>query len=143
MMMQSWMGSDFTNDDLVQEASIVEDYTHTLLGDTTMRDREAWVIEMTPRPEAPVVWDRVKAWITKEHYIQLRAEYYGEDGELVNTLVMEDIQQMGGRLLPKRWVMKPADEKDQQTVMTYESISFDIALQRSFFSLQNMKRVRK
>ncbi len=142
MMMQSWMGSDFTNNDLVQEASIVDDYAHTLLGDTAIRGYDSWVIEMEPKPEAPVVWDRVKAWIAKDTYIQLRAEYYGEDGELVNTLVMDEIEEMGGRMLPTRWTMVPADEENQKTIMTYESIAFDIDLPTSFFSLQNMKRVR-
>ncbi len=142
MMMQSWMGSDFTNNDLVQEASIVEDYTHTLLGDTTIRDYEAWIIKMQPKPEAPVVWEKVLVWVTKDNYIQLRSEYYGEDGELVNTLKMEEIQEMGGRMIPTRWVMIPAQEENQKTIMTYESIEFNTPIPNSFFSIQNMKRVR-
>lgn len=142
MMMQSWMGSDFTNNDLVQEASIVEDYTHTMVGDTTIRDREAWVIRMEPKPTAPVVWEKVMVWITKKTNIQLRAEYYGEDGELVNTLHMENIQEMGGRQIPTRWVMIPADEEGQRTIMTYESIEFNTDIPDSFFSIQNMKRLR-
>lgn len=142
MMMQSWMGSDFTNNDLVQDASVVEDYTHTLLGDTTLRGYDTWIINMVPKPQAPVVWENVKVWITKEKYIELRAEYYGEDGELVNTLVLEEIKELGGRVIPTRWIMTPADKKNQKTIMNYESIEFNVPIQDSFFSIQNMKRIR-
>ena len=90
MMLESWMGSDFTNDDLVKESSIVEDYTHRLLGREKVGDDEAYVIELIPKPDAPVTWARVVEWIRVKDYIPLRAEYYNERGEHVRTLLFSD-----------------------------------------------------
>jgi len=142
MMMQSWMGSDFTNDDLVRESSIVNDYTHEIIGDSAIGDRDCHLIESTPKPDAPVVWGKVMLWITKEDYLQLRGEFYDEDGELINILEASRIKEMGGRTIPALLSMVPVAKEDHRTVIEYISIQFDIDLSESFFSEQNMKRVR-
>lgn len=142
MMMQSWMGSDFTNDDLVRESSVVRDYTHELKGDTVLLDREAWKIELIPKEDAPVVWGRIEAYIAKEDYLHLRFHYYDEDDFLVNTMQLSEIKEIGGRTIPTRMEMIPADNPDQMTVIIYENLEFDIDISPAFFSIQNMKRIR-
>lgn len=142
MMSQSWMGTDFTNDDLVKESSIVEDYTHRLAGDSTIDGRVCSKVIMKPKPEAAVVWGEVRLWITKTDHLMLRAEYYDEYGELVNTMVAGEVQLLGGRLLPARMEMIPADKPGQKTVIQYRSIIFDQPLPEGFFTTQNITRVR-
>jgi len=142
MMMQSWMGSDFTNDDLVRESSIVNDYTHEIVGDSIIDGRDCYVIEATPKPEAPVVWGKVMIWITKEDYMQLRGEFYDEDDELINILEMSQIKDMGGRVIPTLMEMIPVDEEGHKTILEYRSVEFDIPIPQTFFSEQNMKRIR-
>ena len=142
MMAQSWMGSDFTNDDLVQEASMVKDYEHKLLSDTTIDETPVYRVELIPRPEAPVVWGRVVAWITKEDYIERMVYFYDENGELVNTLKLSRIKEMDGRKFPTLWEMIPEDKKGHRTIMEYQSINFNVPINESFFSLQNLKQVR-
>jgi len=142
MMMQSWMGSDFTNDDLVKESSIVRDYEHTLVGDTTMMERDTWIIELIPKEDAAVVWGRIQAYITKGDYLQLLFKYYDEDEFLVNTMVLSDIKEIGGKILPTRMEIIPAENPDQKTVIVYKDIDFDVNLKEDFFSIQNMKRIR-
>ncbi len=142
MMMQSWMGSDFTNDDLVKESSIVRDYAHTLEGDTTINGRDAWKIVLIPHEDAAVVWGKIEAYIAKEDYLQLLFRYYDEDDFLVNTMVLSDIKEIGGRVLPTHLEVIPADNPDQKTEIIYVSIDFEIDVDSGFFSLQNMKRVR-
>jgi outer membrane lipoprotein-sorting protein len=142
MMSQSWMGSDFTNDDLVKEASVVNDYTHRFLADTTINDTPMYRVELTPKPDVPVVWDKIIEWITKSTYIQRRGEYFDETGRIVDVLRMENVKKLGGRLIPTDLEMIPTDKKGQKTVLNYQSIEFDIPLKESFFSLQNMKQVR-
>ncbi len=110
MMSQSWMGTDFTNDDLVKESSIVEDHTHTLVGDSTIEGRACHKVLMKPKPEAAVVWG--------------------------------EVQMLGGRLLPTRMEMLPADKPGQKTVIRYRSITFDQPLPEGFFTTQNITRVR-
>ena len=142
MMLQSWMGSDFTNDDLVRESSIVRDYTHTLKGDTIIEDRDTWKIELIPNEDAAVVWGRIETYITKGDYLQMLVKYYDEDEYLINTMVMSDIRKIGGRILPTRMEMIPADNPKQRTVIIYKNIEFEIDIDSDFFSIQNMKRVR-
>lgn len=142
MMLQSWMGSDFTNDDLVKESSIVNDYDQTLDGDTTINNMSVYKITMIPKPEAAVVWGKVIVYIDKENYNQHLVKYYDEDGFLVNTMVLSNIKEMGGRVIPSHMEMIPADEPDNKTVIDYQDLEFDLNISQSFFSLQNMKRIR-
>lgn len=142
MMLQSWMGSDFTNDDLVKESSVVNDYNQTLEGDSVINGLKVYKIKLIPKPEAAVVWGKVMAYIDKADFNQLLVKYFDEEGELVNTLVLSDIKNMDGRTLPTRLEMIPADNPKQKTVIEYLNLEFDIGLKEDFFSMQNMKRVR-
>ena len=76
MMMQSWMGSDFTNDDLVKQSSIVTDYDHKLIGDENVRGMDCYKIELIPHPDAAVVWGKIISWITKDGFNLWKSEYY-------------------------------------------------------------------
>ena len=142
MMMQSWMGSDFTNDDLVKNASEVDDYTHEVLGEEEVEGRVCWKIQLNPKEEAAVVWGKILTWIDKEDYLQLRTEFYDEDEYLVNTMNATDIKVMGGRTIPTRMEMIPEDKPGNKTIMVYSNILFDQPIDDSFFSVQNMKRIR-
>ncbi|MBL7969900.1 MAG: outer membrane lipoprotein-sorting protein [Prolixibacteraceae bacterium] len=142
MMMQSWMGSDFTNDDLVRESSIVQDYTHKLLGEETVADYLCYKIELIPFEDAPLVWGKVLMWISKKDYLWLKAEFYDEDGLLVNTEILSDVKKMDDRMIPCRMEMIPADKKGQKTIMIFENTDFDVPLKEDFFSIQNMKKIK-
>jgi outer membrane lipoprotein-sorting protein len=142
MMSQSWMGTDFTNDDLVKEASIVEDYNHSIIGEETLQDRSCYKIEMIPKPEAAVVWGKIILWIDKKDFLMLKAEYYDEENMLVNTMTTSDIKMLGGKLLPSRMETIPADKKGNKTVLIYTSLLFDKEINDDFFSTQNMQKVK-
>ncbi len=142
MMMQSWMGSDFTNDDLVEESSIIKDYDHTLLGSFKVRDVVCWKIELIPKPDAPVVWGKIIMWITREGYDIWAAEYYDEDGYLVNVENEYNIKKMGDRSIPTRIEIVPVGKKGNKTILEIIESQFNVPLDESFFSLQNMKRVK-
>lgn len=142
MMMQSMMGSDFTNDDMVRQSSIVADYEHALIKEEEVEGMACYLIEFAPKPDAPVVWGKMKMWIEKENYLQLKTEFYDEDEYLVNSMYGKDIKEMGGRILTTKLELVPAEEEGHKTVVTYEDIEFDVDLQEKFFTVQNMKRVR-
>ena len=142
MMTQSWMGSDFTNDDLVKESSIVNDYDHFMRGDTTITARDAWKIELIPKEGAPVVWGRILIYVSKVDDIELLIKYYDEDDFLINTMILSDIREMGGRVIPARLDMIPAENPEHRTVILYNDIQFDIGISEDFFSIQKMKRIR-
>lgn len=142
MMSQSWMGSDFTNDDLVREASEITDYVHEIIGTESIDNQECWKIEMTPKPDAPVVWGKIITWISKEHYLQLKAEYYDEEEELINIMKASNIQIMGGRTITTKLEMIPVDKEGHKTVITYQSVIFNEPITDDFFSIQNLKNIR-
>ena len=142
MMMQSWMGSDFTNDDLVKESSILLDYTHEIIGDTLILDRACYTIQLTPKPEAAVVWGKIKTFIDKNDFLQLGSEFYDEDGYLINKMEASEIKYFGNKILPSKMVMTPVEEEGQTTILRYKSIEYNIDIDEAFFSKQNMKRLR-
>ena len=142
MMMQSWMGSDFTNDDLVKESSILLDYTHEIIGDTLIQNRTCYSIQLTPKPDAAVVWGKIKTFIDKNDFLQLGSEFYDEDGYLINKMEASEIRSFGNRILPSKMVMTPVEEEGQVTILRYKSIEYNIDINEAFFSKQNMKRLR-
>ncbi len=142
MMIQSWMGSDFTNDDLVKESSIVVDYTQTLLGKEKVRDQECYKIELIPLPDAPVTWGKVITWITVEGFNQWEAEYYDEDSTLINIMNAYNIKRMGDRDIPTRLEMTPMNKKGNKTILEINNIIFNQPISDNFFSQQNMKSVK-
>ncbi|MEO8415476.1 MAG: outer membrane lipoprotein-sorting protein [Ginsengibacter sp.] len=142
MMGQNWMGSDFTNNDLVKENSIVDDYTHALLGSETIEGYDCYKIQLTPKPDVAVVWDKIIVWIAKDKYFMLKADFYNEDGELVNQETQSDIKHFHDRDLPSKLVMTPVKEKGKQTILQFQQMDFNMPLKPDFFSQQNMKDIR-
>lgn len=142
MMMQSWMGSDFTNDDLVRESSVVDDYFHKIIGQENINGYDCFVIESDPKPDAGVVWGKIISWISKKDFLFLKSEYYDEDVQLVKTMFASKIKKMDDRVIPTHLELVPANKPGQKTILEYIKIDFNININPSFFSQQNMKRVR-
>lgn len=142
MMMQSWMGSDFTNDDLVKESSLVVDYTQKLLGKEKIRDQECYKLELVPLPDAAVTWGKVIIWITVGGFNQWQAEYYDEESSLVNVMNAFDIRRMGDRDIPTRLEIVPVNKKGDKTILEINNMVFNKPISENFFSQQNMKSVK-
>ncbi|HEC43034.1 MAG TPA: outer membrane lipoprotein-sorting protein [Bacteroides sp.] len=142
MMSQGWMGSDFSNDDLLKESSIVVDYTHSIIGEDEIDGWDCYKIELIPLEDAAVVWGRVLKWISKEEHLQMKSEYYDEDDYLIKTELAYDIKTMGGRVIPSKFELIPEEEDGHKTVVVMDEIIFNNPIPESFFSQQNMKKVR-
>lgn len=141
MMSQSWMGTDFTNDDLVKESSIVEDYNQSIVGDTVIDKRTCYIIQMIPKSEAAVVWGKLLVCIDKTDYLELHTRFYDEDGSLVNTMNAFDIKLMDGRLIPTRFEMLPTDKPGQKTIMIYKAIQYNRKMDDALFTTEKMKNL--
>ncbi len=142
MMSQGWMGSDYTNDDILKESSIVTDYRHTLTGEEEVNEKACYKISMEPRADAAVVWGKVIKWISKSHFNQLKSEYYDEDGDLMRTEILSEVEKMDDRMVPTNIEVIPEDEQGKKTVLELNKIQFNRDIPDDFFSQQNMKRVR-
>lgn len=139
MLSQSWMGSDFTNDDLINQSSIVFDYDHSLLSDDVIDNDRCFVVTASAKPDAPVVWSKVKLWISQDSYLQRQAEFYDEFGEIVNTLSTWDVATIGGRKIATRMRMKPMDKPNQYTEIITHDAAFDFEIDAQFFSLEQLQ----
>jgi len=142
MMSQGWMGSDYTNDDILKESSIVRDYNHSIAIEEVVEGLNCYKIEMIPKEEAAVIWAKVYKWITKDEFIQIKSEYYDEDDDLVKSDFGYDFKKMDGRLIPSRIEIVPADGEGKKTVILLMEVQFDVELPTTYFSQQNMKRIR-
>ncbi len=141
MMTQNWMGTDFTNDDLVKQSSMITDYTHRLAGKETIEGYSCHKIEMIPKEDAAVVWGKVIIWIDEKEFMQMKVEFYDEDGYLINTLLGKSPKEFDGKMLPSIMEMIPADKPGNKTIMTQNSMKFNIVIDESFFTTRKMKTV--
>ncbi len=142
MMSQGWMGSDYSNDDILKESSIVVDYTHKIVGNETVGGFDCYKIQLDPKEEAAVVWGKILMWISKEELYQFRVEYYDEDGYLVKTHILSDIKFMYDRKIPTHFEIIPEDKPNQKTLVDIKNVKFDIEIPENFFSQQNMKTIK-
>jgi hypothetical protein len=140
MMAASWMGSHFTNDDLVKESRMAEDYTFeiTFIGE----DEGEEIVEVTchPKPEAAVVWGKVLVRARLKDYLPLFVKYFDEDLRLARTMTFSRVSELGGRLLPALVTMVPEEKPEEFTKIHYEKMEFDIGLKDDFFSLRILQR---
>lgn len=142
MMLQPWMGSDFANDDLVKESSIVNDYNHTILAEEDKAGSAAYKIELIPKPGAAVTWGKILYWIRKDDFVPLSEEYYKENGELIKALVYSEVKKMNDRSIPTIWVMTPAKKEGHQTVIEVVSVEYNTPVESGIFTMENLKRIK-
>lgn len=140
MMSASWMGSHFTNDDLVKESRFTDDFTFKITGRST--EGGAPVVEITciPKPDAAVVWGKVVVYARTSDYIPLRSLYYDEDGNLARTMAFSEVGKTGNRVLPKVLTIIPHDKPKERTVVRYDEIDYDVKLSDDLFSLRTLEK---
>lgn len=138
MMMGSWMGSDFTNDDLVKEFTFFNDYDFEM---TTMNQAQtgALYVKCIPKENVPVVWGYVLLAVRADDYLPLWEKFYDEEGELVREMLFKEIKRFGQRAIPSVMELIPRQKQGQKTIIRYLEAQFDIALSQDIFSLRNLR----
>ncbi|MDR2410381.1 MAG: outer membrane lipoprotein-sorting protein [Bacteroidales bacterium] len=142
MLSQGWMGSDYTNDDILKESSLVKDYSHKITGKENIAGMSCYKIELLPLEETNVIWGKIIIWISEKEYFQLKTEFYDEDNYLVKTHKSSEIMMFDDRKLPSVMEILPANEQGNKTVVRIKTIKFNIRIEPDFFSQQNMKKVK-
>ena len=140
MMMGSWMGSHFTNDDLVKESRLSEDYDPRISFEGERNDQDIIEFTLIPKPDAPVVWGKIVTTVTSDNHLPITSLYYDEDMDLMRTLTFNEVKEMDGRLLPTVLRVEPEDKKGEYTELIYEKIEFGVELPDSFFSILQLRR---
>lgn len=142
LMHQSWFGSDFTNDDVVKESSIVNDYTHTLLGEESINGVISYKIELLPKPDAPVIWGKIISYVDKNKYLPVKQEFYNEKQKLIRVMNFSDVKLMHDREIPTKMEMLPLNKQGNKTVLIYKELKFNVPISDDIFSLRNLKEVK-
>jgi outer membrane lipoprotein-sorting protein len=142
MMAQSWMGSDFSNNDLAKSDSLLSDYTHAIIGTETHDGLTVYVIKSMPKPDAPVIWGMQRLKV-RQDLIWLSQEFFDEELQPVKSMTTLEIQMLGGRRFPKVWRMQKSDEIDEFTQLSYESLVFRPNLSDSIFTLANLRKPQR
>ncbi len=141
MMLQSWMGSDFTNDDIVKESSILDDYTHSIAGKDKIDGFECWKIELKPKPDAAVVWGKIVYFARVSDALPVKEEFYNEHGVIKKFMTFSGFKKMHDRVVPTVYKMRTVGrEEDRYTLMEIKNIQFNIPIPDRIFALQNLKR---
>jgi outer membrane lipoprotein-sorting protein len=147
MMLQSWMGSDFTNDDIVRDSSEIDDYDHRLLGIDPIggengTGRPAYVLEYIPHEEVAVVWGKIVAWVDVESGAPVRQDFYDEEGTRLRVMQFSEYRQVGERYVPHHWSMTPLDKEGHSTTLEVEKIEYDPEIDSDIFTTRNLKKSR-
>lgn len=142
MMSQSWMGSDFSNDDLAKSDTILEDYVHTIIDRSKDGEQIIYTIESVAKEEAPVVWGKLILIIRDDH-ILLSEKFFDEDMELIKEMTAENLVTFSDRLFPKVWMMRRVDEEDRYTRLEYHILDFDIDIEDRMFTLASLKSKKR
>lgn len=137
MMGGSWMGSHFTNDDLVQDSRLSEKFD-AKFSKKPVDGEGNYIIDLMPKEDAAVVWGKITLEITPEK-VPVSQVYYDEDGELVRTMSFSEVKEIGGRKVPTQLRLIPADKPNEETRFTYVTLDFDTPVSESTFSLQSLK----
>lgn len=141
MMGGSWMGSHFTNDDLIKESSLEDDFDSSITFEGKRRGVGTIEITLIPKPDAAVVWGKILIEIFADNYLPIREFFYDEDGVLMRTMIFEDIKVLGGRKFPAVMRIIPEDKPGEFTELIYHEMEFNINLKDSLFSVSQLRRM--
>jgi hypothetical protein len=148
MMLGSWMGSDWTNDDMVRESSLLDDYRASGCRIVDHEGRKAYRVELQAREGREVAWAKLVALVHQggeDDLLPIREEFYSRRaGELVlaRTMGFSDYRVFGDRRVPARMVLEPAGRAGRRTEMRYLSLAFGSDIPEAIFSLQALQRAR-
>jgi outer membrane lipoprotein-sorting protein len=140
MMQSAWMGSNFTNDDLVRESKYSTDYFHELVG--RAEDPNGWMVRFTAKPETVGLWQRFDLVVSLDGTIPIQAKYYDRKGRHARTMYWSDVKVFDGRRLPAHMTLIPEGEPGQKTELIYLDIDFNVQVPERTFSLSELERTR-
>ncbi len=140
MMMRSWNGSDLTNDDIVRESDLVEDYKTTLMFEEKIGGEMCWKLKLIPKSSAAVVWGKIYYWVRKNDFLPALIQYYDEKGRLIRTMKFRGYKMMDNRKIPAKWIVESNTKENHYTVFIYEDVEFNVDIPERIFSFRQLER---
>lgn len=141
MMMGSWMGSDFTNDDLVRESSMLDDYTYQFV---TPEDASSdhLHVQLMPKEDSPIVWGKIVAAVQSSDYLPVWQRFYDEKGNLMRVMNFKEIRTFSGKTVPSVIEMIPQNKDGHKTVVRWSDATYDADIDDKIFTRRNLQRRR-
>ena len=135
MMMASWMGSDFTNDDLVREYRYSRDYksSYVVGGDK-------YIITLIPNEDVVTVWGKIEVEMDIKTELPTTAYYFDEKDKKIRKMEFKERKVIDGRNIPMVMELIPLNKEGHKTVVRYKSLSFKIKVKDSIFSRKNLQK---
>lgn len=134
MLLSSWMGSDFTNDDILKASSMSEDYDHKFDKVSKVENNTLRVIVNTAKSNSKVMWPKIITYSSEADCLPRMYRYYDKEGKLRRTLTLSEVKTFEGHKVPTKWVMNPEDDKSKQTTILYKDIKFNMKFDADHFS---------
>ncbi len=141
MMMGSWMGSDFTNDDLVKESSMIEDYTYELITPADAQPDHLY-IQLLPKEDSPIVWGKLIVAIRVSDRIPVWQHFHDEAGRLTRVMNFKEIKSFDGKTIPSVMEMIPQNKEGHKTVVRFVDAAFDKGIDKKIFTRRNLQKRR-
>lgn len=139
MMMGSWMGSDFTNDDLVKETTLLDDYDARLLP-APAEDPDHYYLELRPKAQTASVWGKIITVVDRKELLPVQEEYFDEQGRRMRVMNFKQVKALGGRRIPTVMELVSLNKSGNRTVIEYQQGVFDQGVPESVFSLRNLQK---
>ena len=136
MMLQNWMGSDITNDDMVKQSSVVDDYDPRIL----KKAGNVVTIELIPKEDAAVVWGKIITNIDTSTYTNVQDTFYDEDNKAVRIFTYQKVKKFGDYYMPTYWKIEPVDKKNNRTELILEEVEYDSEISDQYFKKSALKR---
>ena len=141
MMTQSWMGSDFSYNDLAKSDQLLSHFTLTLLNTQSVDGQMQYTIEAIPLTNAPVVWGKEILIIGADNILLLE-RFYDQAMLPVKEMKTLKIDTIGGRRYPVLMRMTNLDETEHWTQIETHKAFFNIEIPAFIFTQSNLRNPR-
>lgn len=142
MMSQSWMGSDFSHEDLSKQRDIIDRFSHRLVEVSQVDGKKVYTIESIPHEDAAVVWGKEIIKV-RQDYIILERSFFDQDMKLVKTLHASDFRRSGAKTYARIARMNNAEKPDEWTEVVYDKIEFDLAVDDALFAQSSLTSTKR
>ena len=139
MMMGSWMGSDFTNDDLVRESSLIDDYAYQMVIPENASE-DLLYVELIPKEDSAIVWGKIITAVRVNDYIPIWQRFYDEKGKLMRVLNFKEVKKFSGKTVPSVMEMIPQNRDGHKTVIRWVNAKFDTKIDDRIFTRRNLQK---
>ena len=140
MMLGSWMGSDFTNDDVVHSASLTEDFTARVAGPS--QEPRGWLVRLDAKPNLVGLWKRIDYVVSQDGKLPIEARYFDRRMRHARTMTFDQVRELDGRNIPTHMALTPLDREGHRTELRYLDLDFDASVPESMFSLSRLEQSR-